>query len=163
MKRVWIILATVAASAVILVIMFWRDREPRYHGRALSAWIDDAKHAEFDAASIYTMDPKWQAASNAIYEIGTNALPTFLKWAFAKDSRPKAAIADWLDMHPSLHFRIRDETEWQTMATVGFELLGDKVESAWPIFVQYTYSEDSEWRGAALTWLDDTTESRIYE
>jgi hypothetical protein len=158
MKRAWIILATVAASAVILVIMFWRDREPRYHGRALSSWIEDV-NSKFNSADYYfcRIDPKGQSASNAVYQIGANALPTLLKWAFAKDSRRKAAVIDWLDSHPSLHFHIRRDVEWQTMAREGFELLGDKVESAWPMFVQYTYSEDSRRRYMALTWLDYTS------
>jgi hypothetical protein len=156
MIRRWIIVAGVIAAIVAtFTIATNRGGEPRYQGRALSEWIQDARIADWKSRNAYyQLDPKGQAASNALAHISTNALPTLVKWAFAKDSKTKAAIIEWLNSHPALHIHIRDAAVWQSVAAEGFELLGDKVELGWPMIVQHTCSQDPKERWSALNWLD---------
>ena len=154
MSRRWFILIGAAFIVLASVILISSGRgEPHYQGRALSDWIGDARIADWNNVD-YQLDPKWQAASNAVAHIGTNAVPALVKWAFAKDSKPKATIISWLNSHPSLQSHIRDAEVWQSVAAEGFELLGDKVELAWPMIVQHTYSQDAKERWLALNWLD---------
>ena len=155
MIRRWlIVIGVVFVVIVALVILISSGRgEPRYQGRALSDWIEDARIAEWKSSNGH-LDPKWQAASNAVYHIGINALPTLVKWAFAKDSKPMAAFVERVGSHVNLGRWFRDAAVWQTVAVKGFELLGDKVESAWPMIVQHTYSQDAKERWLALNWLD---------
>jgi hypothetical protein len=156
MSRRWFIVVGVVVIVVVaLMILISGGRgEPRYQGRALSEWIEDARIADWKSPNgDYHLDPKWQAASNAVDQIGTNALPTLVKWAFAKDSKPMAAFVNRIGSHVNLGRWFRDAAVWQTIAAYGFELLGDKTEAAWPMIVQHTYSQDAKERWQAINWL----------
>jgi hypothetical protein len=160
MIRRWFI--TVGAGFVVVVaavILISGGRgEPRYKDRALSDWIDDAENVRLKSLPGYDHeeDPKWQAASNAVYQIGTNAIPALVKWAFARDSKPKAAVIKWLNAHPSLHIHVRNTNDWFGAASTGFEMLGNKIAPAWPMIEERTYDNDAGQRLLALVYLLDT-------
>jgi HEAT repeat protein len=72
-KTLWILLG--CAIAIVLLLTFWREREPEYKGRSLSQWI-----ALLDGG--YGNDPDiWLTdAQRAVRAIGTNGLPFLVKW-----------------------------------------------------------------------------------
>src|SRR5262249_7124765 len=68
--------------AVVLLLMFWREREPQYKGRSLTRWVEVL-------AGGYANDPDYSLrdAEEAIRAIGTNGIPFYLKW-FQYKERP---------------------------------------------------------------------------
>jgi len=75
--------ATLVASVVIAVAMLLtvslRPREPVYQGRPLSFWLEGYRPPELGG-------PGQKNADEAIRQAGTNAIPTLLRMARAKDS-----------------------------------------------------------------------------
>jgi hypothetical protein len=146
-RRVIFILLGVMVAAVLASVVFW-EREPRYQGRALSTWIDREIDAQYEAngdSESYELDPKWRAATNAVYQIGTNAVPWLLKWSNASDSKLHAEFLNWLDSHRRLrrlrlHFRSAADRRGE--ANIGFILLKDRAKPAWPVFVQWAADLD---------------------
>jgi hypothetical protein len=121
----------VLSGAVLSVIIasITRGGEPKFRGRTLSEWIEAEENIQFEVngdSMDCESDPQWRAATNAVYQIGTNAVPWLSKWASAKDSRMKAAVTEWVNAHPSLHWHIRSAAERRNEAMIGFILLNDK-------------------------------------
>jgi len=82
-------LAVVAACVVVLS----RDGEPHYQDRSLSFWLDAW------GQNALVQDSDFQAADRAIHAIGTNAIPTMLRW-ICEDPAPWKQTAKLL---PSCH------------------------------------------------------------
>ncbi len=72
-----IFLACAAAVVVLGVIAFPRETEPAYQGRTLTDWLDDYY---IDSRESVEDDSPQTEAYFAIRAIGTNALPTPLRW-----------------------------------------------------------------------------------
>jgi hypothetical protein len=122
-----LVLAGVALGVIVAGIA--RGGEPKFQGRTLSAWIAQEEDIQFEAngdSMDCESDPQWRAATNAVYQIGTNAVPWLVKWANAKDSRPKAAVIKWINSHPWLHWHIQSEGDRKYKAMIGLFLLKDK-------------------------------------
>jgi len=155
-RSIVISIAGLIAASVIGYLCL--PKEPRYQGRALSEWIEESRRA-------YLMwargDPKrrlsdyseWQIATNAVQQIGTNAIPQLLRWASAHDSKTRQKLIIWLRMHPSFHFRIRSAEERQLAAYFGFSLLGRTAEPAWPGLVQLTHEREPDSRRCGMDCL----------
>jgi len=90
-KRRWkIAIATVALVAVAAtVVVTTGDDEPKYKGCALSDWISDY---EIQYDTTVHRDAAHHAATEALQKIGTNALPTLLKWMTYKTPAPRRCI-----------------------------------------------------------------------
>jgi len=71
------------------------DKEPQYQGRSLSYWASQIDPHVATIASINGVPVPPPAHQTAIQAIGTNALPTLLKWIAQKD------VADTSCLHPS--------------------------------------------------------------
>ncbi len=84
----------------------------------------------------------WNDASHAVQQIGSNAIPSLLKWARAKDSPFRKVLIGWLRNHPSVHIQINDAPHYHHMALTGFNMLKEKARPAWPGLVELTYSTD---------------------
>src|SRR5215475_4886467 len=69
-KLIWILLG--CAIVVALILTLSREREPHYQGRSLSQWLVllDGAHSNISLHD----------AEEAMRHIGTNALPSFVKW-----------------------------------------------------------------------------------
>ena len=125
--NITLVLAGVALGVIVAGIT--RGGEPRFQGRTLSSWIEEEENIQFESngdSMDCESDPQWRAATNAVYQIGTNAVPFLMQWADAKDSRAKAAVIAWVDSHPWLHWHIRSAAERRNEAMIGFILLRDK-------------------------------------
>jgi HEAT repeat protein len=77
LKKRWHVLIPVACGVAGLVVyaLLFRDREPSYDGRRLSAWISD-----LDSAGGPTKPDQQDRAEHAVRQIGTNAVPYLLTW-----------------------------------------------------------------------------------
>lgn len=164
MKRwrvIFILLGLIATGAVAAGIYY--NREPRYQGRSLSAWIDTEINTQYEAngdSESYELDPKWRAATNAVYQIGTNAVPWLLKWSNASDSKLHAEVAVWVNSHRRLHVHIRTARDRRGEANIGFILLKDRAKPAWPVFVQWVSDPDPEQQIRGWDFLLNTDADR---
>ncbi len=78
------------------------DKEPQYQGHSLSYWASQIDPHVGTVISINGVPVPPPAHQTAIQGIGTNALPTLLKWIAQKD------VADTSCLHPSHGMR----AEW---------------------------------------------------
>ena len=81
MKRLWITIGLIAVVSVLALIALipnaGNPTEPEYHGRKLTAWLDD----------LTAPSPAMPAnAKLAIQQMGTNAVPFLVQMLHAKDS-----------------------------------------------------------------------------
>ena len=117
---------------VALCLMVWRrsGNEPRYQGKALSDWLDDAAYA--DASSLAR-----GKARAAIQEIGTNALPHLLNLLEAPYTDTDGSLIQWIKNQSWLPDRARDRMGDQSLhrwkqAAEGFSALGTNAAPATP-------------------------------
>jgi hypothetical protein len=147
------IFALALLLAAIAIVYLCIPKEPRYQGRSLSQWLYQAQSSFNYSGGRSGSDPQWQSASNALQNIGTNALPLLLKWISAKDSRQKAALISWINSCHFLHWYFPTAAEHREAACYGFLLLKDKAKPAWPSLVQHTYDKESTVRTASFLSL----------
>ena len=74
MRRTWLLVLASGSLAVGLIVNLSGPTEPKYQGRSLSSWLDDAWFDQFVPVE------RKSEAPEAIRAIGTNAVPHFLKW-----------------------------------------------------------------------------------
>jgi HEAT repeat protein len=141
--------------AVALVgILSWfawfilKPREPSYQGRSLSNWLEEASEGGF---GIYP-DARPEAV-NAIRQIGTNAIPTLLKMAKAKDSKLTFFLRKWNNRFPRLDLPFFPTEEMRGLAVTGFYVLGPKAKSAVPGLTGLLKSDDEDIRITAALCL----------
>src|SRR5581483_9804615 len=140
MKRLRLIVMVVAVMVMgVVAIACFRAREPRYQGRTLSDWINSVE-------STQDVDPDRQAASHAIKQMAAEAIPVLLKWVQSANSPQMQKLIDWSQRHPSIHFMLKDAELDREKAYRGFGLLGNEAKPAWPTFIQWTYSTNTERR-----------------
>lgn len=85
--RLILILLACGLLAAVLYAVLSGPREPAYKGRNLSKWI----------ASLGEAPPEGERASNAVYQIGTNAVPYLLQWIQYDPSPTKARFMEGLN------------------------------------------------------------------
>jgi hypothetical protein len=151
-RRRVILFSLVALVAAIAIIYLCIPKEPRYQGRSLSSWIDN----DVNSYRSVPGSAKWQAADNAVVQIGTNAIPTLLRWASAKDSELKVEIMSRVNPRVPTRFQIRTDRQRQREAILGFQCLGAIAKPAWPVFVQWTTNSDPDRRLIGLNCLTAT-------
>jgi len=131
--------------AVASVALLWPgEREPEYKGRTLTQWIvlhDRATGAESVHKSAYDPSTLWEA-DNAVYHIGTNALPWLIKWIQSVPSRSRwrQKTADALDKLPGelwdrtpVDSSLDDPAQTRLgVAGWGFYMLGSNANAAVP-------------------------------
>jgi len=111
--------AALAVAVIFIVAVRLTDREPRFEGRKLSAWLDDPT---LSAAEI----------ERGVRAMGTNAIPQLQAWLVQKPSLLERAVRsadqeiDYLGIgyHPSLDANFR--------AMRGFLVLGEMAAPAVP-------------------------------
>ena len=138
-RNIGLLLLGVCAAAVVWVIWLG-EREPSYRGRKLSEWI-----------SLYALSPRDQEAGEAIRQIGTNALPSLLKWIQYEEPGWRARLVDWLDgrptgarYNPMLRRLVEGPAGARARAAImGFEALGDKAWPAVPDLARIMYKAKS--------------------
>ena len=122
-RRFWIAGALLLAALGICIVIVW-PREPRYHGRSLSAWLaalDDGEGGNgivWDAKSPPAPTKQQLEAAEAVRQMGTDALPALLRMLQTRESALvsiKQRLYVWLIQ--SGRARPAFQPEWHTAAT----------------------------------------------
>jgi len=117
MKRIILIGASVLVILLSAVGLFYctLPDEPAYAGQPLSAWLHQLD---------YSYRPQDVAASNAVFQMGTNILPFLHPMLTAKDSQAKLAALRLLSKLPSVKFTIMPAEEKRQRASRACRVLG---------------------------------------
>ncbi len=163
MKRLRLILILLAVIFLgCLALLFVGPKEPSYHGKTLTEWLDCSRGAWITVGidEWADLDPNTPVFPNvddsidAIRKIGTNGLPFLLKLIQATDSPLKTRlirIANDQKVMPT-HFRTEDEKV--KSAFFAFHILGNDALPVIPNLVQLTKSSEVGIRQVALLCLD---------
>jgi hypothetical protein len=136
-----------------------RDLDPFYQGKRLSVWTREYEANERFRFLSQSQNMAAQAtpARNAIRELGTNALPSLLRWAGDHDSVFKLQfrkVADWTGSKYLVDLRMKmSPDEYHYQAELGFEALGPEAKPAVPALIHLLGDRDDEVRIAALHGL----------
>jgi hypothetical protein len=100
------------------------ETEPRYQGKKLSEWLDVCGSPTYDSIHHRYTRPVPSEAVNAVRQIGTNALPTLLRWVCDGSSpaerlffhtpavlRP-VRTESWLNERGARQMRRRESLSW---------------------------------------------------
>lgn len=150
-RRAPISVAVCCIAALGLIAIFAHvSREPSYAGHPLSHWLLLTYQTNWDAAIGSPVNPKEQAA-DAVRHIGTNALPSLMRWIHYKEpawSTPLymrlIAISNqrhrpWIARAARPWLPCRPERK-DTMAMIGFKILGMNAEPALPELLNLSFS-----------------------
>jgi len=140
-RRITILLAVLLFGAV--TVYFVRPHEPRFEGRSLSQWITAADNTYFVFRRQNLTNAEYLAALHAVKSIGTNAVPTLLGWARAKDSGLKHNVLCWLHENTTVCDGFLDDVDKHSLAKLGFQLLGEDASVAAPALLQLTREGDA--------------------
>lgn len=160
------IFVAILAVAIIagLLAYFGSHSEPRYQGRTLNQWLDQAFQAMEapDANPEHPeRSPKWLESQSALLHMGTNAIPFLLDDLLAPKSKFETGVSH-LARNPvlknvlgrALDERLRGLSSSATQnmidkrirATTGFSLLGTNANSAYPLLIQLASGKDEDTR-----------------
>jgi len=143
MKRVRAILILALAAPIVLglALLAIHGLEPSYQGKRLGAWLEElpAKSTVPAPGSVIgasspspQFDPTVEAASAAVRQIGTNAIPTLLDLLRRRDSRFRLAVTSLLSKQSLIRFRFARDYELRARSLAGFRALGPIAAPAVP-------------------------------
>lgn len=127
--------ASTTAVLVGLAFLAWltfHSSEPSYHGKSLSAWLDQAwqnQDGAFEFLSHVHLDTP---SARAIRAMGEDAVPTLLRMAHTRDTLLRRALGDLSEHHPWLGLRPQNFKQIQEKALYGFLVLGPEAKTAFP-------------------------------
>jgi hypothetical protein len=148
--RLIIILIFVLVAGTFAFYRF-HNREPSYQGRKLTQWLQDFKarrEVNPDSANIRA------ACTNAVKNIGTNAIPFLLKKLTAKDTAFEERMKSLLEEQSLIRFDFTDADDEKCLGVDGFVMLGKDANSAESALVALTKSPDDRTRESALVSLE---------
>src|SRR4051812_17202672 len=106
-----------------LAWLLFSPHQPVYQGKPLTSWMD--QYQEHILANQKSADrPKRDQAEAAIRQIGTNALPTLLRMAGAKDSALKKKLIALGSKQSVIPLHFQPPNFFHAKATYGFGPLG---------------------------------------
>jgi hypothetical protein len=80
-SRIRFVLAVLVAVALLgLALLALRPREPAYHGKRLSAWIEDLSEPQRSMETLANVELRWQKLTNVVRVLGTETLPSAVGW-----------------------------------------------------------------------------------
>ena len=114
-----------------LIFALTRSREPRYHGRPLSYWVQSASLLNLQGKPI---EPE---APQAIRQIGTKAIPFLIGWLHYEDHPPRFNFVDRLAAQADARLGWK-KARWDRMVTArrAFYYLGTQGKPAIPELVR---------------------------
>lgn len=136
-----LVLCALAATAA--------DQEPSYKGRLLSQWLGDMNLTSYSAGPV--------PHEGAILAMGTNAIPTLLKWiAYERapsqqSNQTEETVPDWRPHYPLSAEARAERSEY------AFEFLGTVARPAIPELTRLARTSSGRWRAercaAALAFI----------
>ncbi len=125
----YLVIVAVLVGAALTTALVRRDREPSYNGHSLSEWLHAARPG-------YINPPAPPAeATAAVRRIGTNALPTLLKWASYDPTRLQSKLRP-----------IVSGSDHPADAEDGFRILGPVARPAIPGLTRLAIKSSSDER-----------------
>ena len=158
------LLVLVALLLVIgWIIYLYIPNEPFYQGRSLGWWLDDYSNPlanVHNLADLRNVDLNGQmlTASQAVVAIGTNAIPTLLKYVQARDSTPGKIFLSAIRSTPLHRARFWTADDKHAAAEAGFMILNKKAAPAAPALLALTKHKDADVRMRAYDSLIPITE-----
>jgi HEAT repeat protein len=131
------VVASVAGIALVIAVVWPREKEPVYQGRKLSAWLRD-----------YSISGEtWAMHSNAraaIRGIGTNSLPYLVRWLSSGASPSAEQTRSLLKKIPNrrIQFQVWEAEQIPQRAIGGFAALGPLASPALPQLKELMYTSD---------------------
>jgi hypothetical protein len=145
--RLLAVLSFVVLFIGVAVYFCWPN-EPVYHFRTLTSWLEDYANPLGDVHNLQDLQStavrsRQLKAHEAVLAIGTNAIPTLLKYAGTRTARTGAANSppDFDDL--SLAVRMTWATDKHGLARAGFMILQGRAAPALPELLQLTHDQDA--------------------
>src|SRR5882724_1564388 len=121
----------VLAALALLTWLAFHSSEPSYHGKSLSAWLEQARQSKEieNAMSDVYLDT---AAARAVRAMGKDALPSLIRMAHTRDTTLRRRMIDlsrrysWFPLHPQSFDDIQMKTAYS------FSILGKSARIALP-------------------------------
>jgi HEAT repeat protein len=138
----------VLAALAFLIWLAIHSSEPSYHGKSLSAWLEQAReNKEFEYAfpEVHFDTP----AARAIRAMGKDALPSLTRMARARDTPLRQHLVDLSQRHNWLRFRLQRFDDIQEKAAYGFLILGPVAKPALPELISMLNDPAPEVRALA--------------
>jgi hypothetical protein len=165
-RRLTYILASVLVLIGVVTYICWPDEEPVYQGRTLGSWLQDYSNplrrggTTHDLRS-FNLAGQFETSRQAVLAIGTNALPTLLKYLRARDSLPKKALLACARTTPTLRAELWAEQDKHAAAQAGFMILEHNALPATPALIQLTKEKDPGTRMRAYEALVVITQGDV--
>jgi HEAT repeat protein len=102
-KRVQIaivVLLVALGFGVVRLALLDPDQEPVYQGKTLSEWLEGCDKSHW-------VGTKWRESTEAVRQIGTNAIPTLLRKLRQKDSALTLKLRSWALRQHFIRIRLR--------------------------------------------------------
>ena len=123
-------------AAVVVAVVWPREREPEYGGKKLSEWLTQYSKG----VSREGLAPEAREAAGAVRHIGTNALPWLLRWVRYEQPRWQGMVYSLMEkMPPPLRIRFLMKRldpfgaeRPYTLAIFAFGILGEQASPAVP-------------------------------
>jgi HEAT repeat protein len=138
-RRRFLLLAGCAITAILVTLLWPREREPEFKGCKLSDWLVQYQNQwHYDG---YYDTPELREAGEAVRHIGTNALPCLLKWISYEIPAWRyqlfgTATKSRFFRSQAMVKRLLGEREFRAdLARIGFEILGPDARQAVPELV----------------------------
>ena len=162
-RRVQIALAIVLAIFAFCIggrLLHRSSQEPIYRGKTLSQWLEGCDKSHW-------VGTEWRDSTEAVRQIGTNAIPHLLGKLRQKDSTLKRKLWSLTQRQNFIRLRISpvSAAAQNHKAAVGFEALGPAAQSAVPALIEIfeeSISADSQSEAAnSLGWIGPAARQAI--
>jgi hypothetical protein len=147
-KSISTLIIIIALASITMLIRSHFRAEPSYDGKSLSEWIELYEEAHTPGSSAFANGYEMATQSeSAVKTIGSNAVPTLLKWVQMRKAPAREFLNNCLGIH-------RDAADYHRMASLGFDLLGGQSRIAAPALAQIAMTDsDATARECALRCL----------
>ena len=151
MKRRTVIVCAIISLLVIVgvVCVLVKDSEPSYNGKTLTQWLVDIQKLGINDRA------KYNECRDAIYTIGTNAIPSLIRMVDRTDSPLKVKAVQFLGPKWSDKLKIRKADYYRSKATFGFSALREKSAPSVPALIVLLHSRKRDVQAAAAECLSD--------
>ena len=140
MKR-WkliVILFVAALAGTVAVIFLTRPREPSWHGKTLTEWLEDFHNEKYISLLHYEGEER-----TAIAAMGTNAVPFLIRRVEAREGTLKAKLIGVMNGQKLTRAHFKTPNENHMDAWVGFVFLGTNGLPAVPKLIKLMHSTDT--------------------
>jgi hypothetical protein len=145
-----IFLLMFALLAGMLSLYVHHNREPSYQGRTLTRWLEVFHKASDDPLANEAI---LNASTNAVRQIGTNAIPFLLKKVASREWVFRGRVESLLERQSLIHFHFARPDYKNVLGMSGFIILGKDAKSAVPELIMLSKDPDDVARFFALDSL----------